>query len=310
MFRRFLSHLKHSTQMEVCKDASAEVANPSQVKLLRVDQKTSALLGTMAFEYTNDSLGRDLDKGVAVDFSLFQGVRLPYPKMFIEVSSSRYFAFLEAFGKKPPYSQDDPRMTRRVGTLIFEKKVGDTDVLFMTFCAETNSGDMLMPEFIACFKPDTGEMTFIPRPTKVFKGVMGEEAYRRDIEDNIASWNSDAVSILQLIVILNSNTRMMRVQEESAARSIMYRGKIRKLPSSRTVTIDIGEKTPRQIAKQFLAALRRSHRRHDVMGHYRHYKSGRVVWIKHHERGNGDKIEQRYLVRACMNSPAMVPWND
>lgn len=80
-----------------------------------------------------------------------------------------------------------------------------------------------------------------------------------------------------------------------------------------------GKKTPRKTPYNHITYILKSHtskqngsgeKRHytkssmqfSVRGHYRHYKSGKVVWISEYQKGSGEQISRTYKLGGKQNS--------
>lgn len=310
MFQKCLKFPKKAKLLAISDVVSERFQPLHTIKRMKVDRATSIVLGeTIAARAT------DGESGKGIDFELFQGIRLPYSRMFIQYDNVRYWTTRKAAGiatldpetnpnrdeiwwnetfVAPVNDPNAPAAIKDVGALVTDQG----DHIEMLFFGDRNDGQMSMPEIVFRYYPDTGALKSDPVPSALFVMHMGVDSYVKNLQHEKTTWGSDVMTVLQLITIINSTSKKVILKTDTPEKPFLYHGKIRKLPPSTTVSIDIGNKTPAKAARQFLTALRREKRRHDVRGHYRHYESGKVVWIKNHERGHGQKIGQEYEVTA------------
>lgn len=100
-------------------------------------------------------------------------------------------------------------------------------------------------------------------------------------------------SLMALMVYGNANTALDKTDETSSDKPCRTLPKRHQCIRGHRVTYIIQE-----VNGCLIAAHRGHHAKprgeFNVRGHFRHYKSGKVVWIAEHRRGTGDKKRKTY----------------
>lgn len=142
-----------------------------------------------------------------------------------------------------------------------------------------------------------GNCTFIRRPDGMWVSVKN----RMDVsEDDLRSVLTVYCSLMALMVYGREEapTEQMPEDMRKSARKKPINGRKRKKPSRTTYIL-------RSEGRALMAVPRGSHASpggiFSVRGHFRHYKSGKVVWISEYQKGTGKKKRKTYKMGGKVN---------
>ena len=134
-------------------------------------------------------------------------------------------------------------------------------------------------------------------PADNFKGEMEKLVFFARVRES----SGEIGFVTAALALINHGLVSYRDRPRPPGQRVLN-GKLRPYMSDSVVSIAIpGKLSPIGALKRAHRAEQARKRAHEVRGHFRHYRDGRVVWIRSHQRGDASLgfVRQRYEVVAA-----------